>query len=73
MRFSQLMRIRLNYPEWTATKQKYVPTHLPVLEEDVKKLEDFLINKPNIVVLTGAGISTESGNNKIYIHKKMQI
>lgn len=62
MRFTQLMRIRCKYPEWSAAKQQYVPQHQPVLEGDVKKLQDFLINKPNIVVLTGAGISTESGN-----------
>lgn len=62
MRFTQLMRIRCKLPDYTAAKQQYVPKHQPVLEEDVKKLQEFLLDKPNIVVLTGAGISTESGN-----------
>lgn len=44
-------------------QQQFVPKHLPVLDEDVKRLEDFLENKSNIVVLTGAGISTESGKS----------
>ncbi|XP_037825105.1 NAD-dependent protein deacylase Sirt4 [Lucilia sericata] len=61
MRFTQLMRIRCKFPEWSAAKQQYVPQHQPVVEEEVKKLQDFLMDKPNIVVLTGAGISTESG------------
>ncbi|EDW00085.1 NAD-dependent protein deacylase Sirt4 [Drosophila grimshawi] len=42
-------------------RQQYVPQHKPVLEDDIKRLEDFLLSKPNILVLTGAGISTESG------------
>jgi len=40
---------------------KFVPKHDPVVEKDIKMLENFLINKPKILVLTGAGISTESG------------
>lgn len=40
---------------------QFVPEHGPVREADIQRLEDFLINKPNILVLTGAGISTESG------------
>ncbi|KAL7742809.1 hypothetical protein ACLKA6_019618 [Drosophila palustris] len=42
-------------------RQQYVPQHKPALEDDIKRLEDFLLSKPNILVLTGAGISTESG------------
>lgn len=38
-----------------------MPKHEPVTEHEIKKLEDFLLAKPNILVLTGAGISTESG------------
>ncbi|KAH8270708.1 hypothetical protein KR044_010034 [Drosophila immigrans] len=41
--------------------QQYVPQHKPALQNDIKRLEDFLLSKPNILVLTGAGISTESG------------
>lgn len=40
---------------------QFVPEHDPVQEEDIQKLEKFLSDKPNILVLTGAGISTESG------------
>lgn len=40
---------------------QFVPEHSPVQEEDIQRLEDFLHDKPNILVLTGAGISTESG------------
>lgn len=43
---------------------KFVPKHQPVGAEDVQKLENFLKDKLNVLVLTGAGISTESGNYK---------
>ncbi|XP_053695411.1 NAD-dependent protein deacylase Sirt4 [Sabethes cyaneus] len=39
----------------------FVPAHEPALESDRKRLEKFLEDKPNTLVLTGAGISTESG------------
>lgn len=39
----------------------FVPKHFPVTGSDVRLLEDFLKNSDKIVVLTGAGISTESG------------
>ncbi|XP_005180474.1 NAD-dependent protein deacylase Sirt4 [Musca domestica] len=61
MRFTQVLRLRIKCPELTAAKQQYVPKHQPAVEKDIKKLEDFLMDKPKIVVLTGAGISTESG------------
>ncbi|XP_075156557.1 sirtuin 4 [Haematobia irritans] len=61
MRFTQILRIRLKCPELSAAKQQYVPKHQPAVEKDIRKLEEFLMDKPNIVVLTGAGISTESG------------
>lgn len=40
---------------------QFVPKHEPATEEDIARLATFLENKPNILVLTGAGISTESG------------
>lgn len=55
MRLSAVLRCR------SVIKQQYVPQHKPVLDDDIKRLEDFLLSKPNILVLTGAGISTESG------------
>lgn len=40
---------------------QFVPQHKPVPEKYIKWLEEFLQDKPNILVLTGAGVSTESG------------
>lgn len=40
---------------------QFVPAHEPVRERDIQQLEQFLHDKPNVLVLTGAGISTESG------------
>lgn len=45
---------------WLASNQ-FVPTHQPVHKDDIRKLEQFLRDKSNVLVLTGAGISTESG------------
>lgn len=61
MRFNNVLRLRLSD---TPLKQKltsFVPNHEHVKEDDIQKLENFLMAKPNILVLTGAGISTESG------------
>lgn len=41
---------------------QFVPKHEPANPADVEKLEKFLADKHNVLVLTGAGISTESGN-----------
>lgn len=41
---------------------QFVPKHEPANPADVLKLEKFLADKHNVLVLTGAGISTESGN-----------
>lgn len=41
--------------------QQYVPKHDSVKPSDIKKLEKFLSEKPGILVVTGAGVSTESG------------
>ncbi len=39
----------------------FVPPHTSVSEEDLERVERFLINSKRLFVLTGAGISTESG------------
>lgn len=39
----------------------FVPAHAPVVASDVYKLKEFLVFNNDILVLTGAGISTESG------------
>lgn len=41
--------------------QFFVPRHDAAKLEDAEKIKDFLRDKPRILVLTGAGISTESG------------
>lgn len=54
--------LRFKQTQLTSALNKiYIPKHDPIKVEDVEKLENFLSNKPNILVLTGAGISTESG------------
>ncbi|EDW53052.1 NAD-dependent protein deacylase Sirt4 [Drosophila sechellia] len=61
MRVGQLLRFRSTSLCSSTARQEYVPLHKPVVEDDIKRLEDFLLSKPNVLVLTGAGISTESG------------
>ncbi|XP_076335737.1 NAD-dependent protein lipoamidase sirtuin-4, mitochondrial-like [Tachypleus tridentatus] len=39
----------------------FVPCHPPVNSKDVEKLQEFIDNSKRMLVLTGAGISTESG------------
>jgi len=39
----------------------FVPATKPASEQSITQLEDFLLGLKNLVVLTGAGISTESG------------
>lgn len=39
----------------------FVPKHLPVSENDVELLREFINKSRRLFVLTGAGISTESG------------
>lgn len=41
--------------------EQFVPKHKPVPEKYITWFEDFMHNKPKMLVLTGAGISTESG------------
>ena len=39
----------------------FVPKHRSAVEEDILKVQDFVTNADNLLVITGAGISTESG------------
>ncbi|XP_013785546.1 NAD-dependent protein deacylase Sirt4-like [Limulus polyphemus] len=39
----------------------FVPCHSPVNSKDIEKLQEFIDNSTRLLVLTGAGISTESG------------
>lgn len=40
---------------------QFVPKHNPAQGKDIENLEKFLENKSSVLVLTGAGVSTESG------------
>lgn len=60
MRVTNILRLKLNNIKLSNTTQ-FVPKHDPVPEKYIKALEDFLISRPKMLVLTGAGISTESG------------
>lgn len=50
------------YPLQTLTRQIVcVPRHEPPEQKDIDKLREFLIKHEKLLILTGAGISTESG------------
>lgn len=57
-----LISLHRNSSQPTHNLQQFVPAHRQVPDEYIAKLEEFLIDKRRILVLTGAGISTESGN-----------
>lgn len=40
---------------------QFVPPHRSATLEEIKQLQEFIITKQRIFVITGAGISTESG------------
>lgn len=42
-----------------------VPKHKPPEQKDFDKLREFLIKHEKLLILTGAGISTESGKLQI--------
>ena len=43
------------------TNLAFVPKHKTVEEEDIQRVQDFVSEAQNLLVITGAGISTESG------------
>ena len=61
--------VRVCFPVWqrrvghtaAAGLSPYVPAHSSILTTELKKLENFLSNSRKLFVLTGAGVSTESG------------
>lgn len=61
-RILYLSQRTISNTSFALTPSEYVPKHSPVMQADVLKLEDFLFKHKKILVLTGAGISTESGN-----------
>lgn len=51
----------LRIPKRCFATQYFVPKHDDVRTKDIEKIREFLYDKPRILILTGAGISTESG------------
>lgn len=51
----------------------YVPKHNPVQDKDVKLLETFIYSSEKLLVLTGAGISTESGEFLLFVSAILQV
>ena len=46
--------------------QHCVPKHAALLESQYRALEEFILSARRLLVLTGAGLSTESGS--VFIH-----
>lgn len=44
-----------------SVNETFVPPHEKPLTNDVNKLQEFISNSKRLFVITGAGISTESG------------
>jgi NAD-dependent deacetylase sirtuin 4 len=40
---------------------KFVPKSNPATGEDIEKIQEFVLNKKRLFIITGAGLSTESG------------
>lgn len=60
MRNQSLLNL-FNYKQFSTQLLNFVPKHSPVLDSDVRVLRDFINKSDKIALLTGAGISTESG------------
>lgn len=61
MEYKKLFYLLINYKQYSTQLLSFVPKHNPVLDSDVRLLEDFINTSRKTAVLTGAGISTESG------------
>lgn len=53
MRLQQIAAVR--------AQLQFVPSSKPTDKADIDKLQEFVNNSTNLLVLTGAGLSTESG------------
>ncbi|KAK4322991.1 hypothetical protein Pmani_006286 [Petrolisthes manimaculis] len=51
----------MDLPRRTCARLTFVPQHRPCLEESLGRLQEFIDQSRRLFVLTGAGISTESG------------
>jgi NAD-dependent deacetylase sirtuin 4 len=45
----------------TAESLKYVPKSQPISKEDLEKLNEFIFKSKRLFIISGAGLSTESG------------
>ncbi|GJQ78198.1 putative NAD-dependent protein deacylase [Trypoxylus dichotomus] len=52
---------RLFAVNYSTTNFNFIPKHLPVEKTSINLLKEFINNSKRLLVLTGAGISTESG------------
>lgn len=56
MRLNICRRLRFSLSNYYVVQESlFVPKHEPVKKEDIKSLEKFLMDKPNTLVVTGAG------------------
>jgi len=53
--------LRRHFSSSVSPEYRFVPAHRPVNRDDIEKLRQFVARTQNLTVLTGAGISTESG------------
>lgn len=58
MHFKLLNKVIQRYHSFSV---QFVPKHNSVSEKDIETLKEFIGNSQKMLVLTGAGISTESG------------
>lgn len=68
MRLNNVLRFRLSGIKFIE-KLTFVPKHKPCTENDIKKLEDFLMAKPNVLVLTGKSKISKSKLKEKYFFK----
>lgn len=55
MRLNICLKFRISLLNTYVQESLFVPKHEPVKKEDIEKLEKFLLDKPNTLVVTGAG------------------
>ncbi len=61
VRLVAVMRIHVQLLQQTRSSLKFVPPSRHVTGRDVSQLQDFLAGGGRLLVITGAGLSTESG------------
>ncbi|XP_046386929.1 NAD-dependent protein deacylase Sirt4 [Ischnura elegans] len=59
MKFSMVQCVKHSFNSLNAVN--FVPKYAPVKENDIRRLHEYINNASKLLVVTGAGISTESG------------